>query len=102
VHKKQHSTIAAMDKFKINREKINIPEGAIERNKNFKKLKANYDDAVKPLYKKPLYKDKKAFLVILIILLLAYIISEVTDAESTEKNKNNGQDSVTSNTTINK
>ena len=35
-----------------------------------------YQDATKPLYKTPLYKNKKVFLVILIILLITFLISE--------------------------
>lgn len=70
-----------MSNYKFNIDNPEPDKGKIEKHKNFKKLKANYDDAVKPLYKKPLYKDKRTFLVILIIFLLAYIISEITEKE---------------------
>jgi hypothetical protein len=55
--------------------------GQIDRHKDFKKLKANYEEAVKPLYKKKLYKDMRAFIVVLIILLLTYLLVEIFENE---------------------
>lgn len=62
-------------KFKIN--KKDLPDEQINKHKDFKKLMYNYQNATKPLYKTPLYKNKKVFLIILLILLLTYLIVEL-------------------------
>jgi len=67
-----------MAKYKFNINKPDLPDHKIDKHKDFKKLIANYQQATKPLYKVPLYKNKKAFIVILLILLLTYLISEFT------------------------
>ncbi|MEW6467364.1 MAG: hypothetical protein AB1458_00480 [Bacteroidota bacterium] len=66
-----------------------LSDDQIRKHKDFRKLRANYDEAVRPLYKKPLYRDKRAFLVLLIILLLTYIISEITSREEKEMQEKN-------------
>jgi len=43
------------------------------------------NSATKPLYKTPLYKNKKVFIVILLILLVMYLIVEVLDKEEEGK-----------------
>lgn len=55
-----------------------LSDEQISKHKNFNKLMHEYQDATKPLYKTPLYKNKKVFLVILLILLLLFIIMEST------------------------
>ena len=60
------------------------PDDKIDKHKNFKKLKANYDQQVKPLYKRQLFKDPKALIVVRIILLLTYIIVEISQKEEHE------------------
>jgi hypothetical protein len=74
-------------KYKFNINKKEPPADRIDRHKDFKKLKANYDEAVKPLYKKPLYRDKRAFIVILIIALLTYVLVEIFSEERKEEKK---------------
>ncbi len=71
-----------------------VADEIIARNKNFKKLKANYEEALKPLYKKPLYKNPKTFVVILIICLLAYIISEYTGTKPQNIDRKNRSNST--------
>ena len=63
------------------------PDEKIDKHKDFKKLRANYDKQVTPLYKKPLYKDPKALIVVLIILLLTYILVEVYQKDENEDQK---------------
>jgi hypothetical protein len=72
-------------RFKIDEKKLSAEK--IDKHKDFKRLRANYDEAVKPLYKRPLYKDKKAFIVILIIALLAYLLSEAYKEDEQEQKK---------------
>ncbi len=66
-----------MTKYKINRDKEpKMPSKAdLEKYKDFKALHANYDKFVKRP-KLPLYKDKRFFLALLIIGLIAYLISK--------------------------
>jgi hypothetical protein len=67
--------------YKFNINNTTPSAGQIDRHKDFKKLRANYEEAVKPLYKKKLYKDMRTFLVVLIILLLTYVLVEVFENE---------------------
>ena len=66
-----------MTKYKINRDKEpKLPSKAdMEKYKDFNALNANYDKFVKRP-KLPLYKDKRFFLALLAIGLIAYIISQ--------------------------
>ena len=85
--------ILAMSNHQIKIGKTEISDEKIRKHKDFKKLRANYDKAVKPLYQTPLYRDKKAFIVLLIILLLTYIIAEIVSIEKdNEKQKTEQHD----------
>lgn len=74
-----------MTKLKFNIDKPGLPDEKINKHKDFKKLMYNYQTATKPLYKTPLYKNKKVFLVILLILLIMFLVTEVLDKEEGEK-----------------
>lgn len=67
-----------MTKYKFNIDKPDPSDEKIDRHKDFGKLQANYNRMTKPLYKTPLYKNPKVFLVLLLILVLAYVIAEFT------------------------
>lgn len=58
-----------------------LTDAEINAHKDARRLFYNYHKAVRPLYKKPLYKDPKAFLALLIIVLLAVLISEAVEKE---------------------
>ena len=80
-----------MKKYKINRTKEqDLPsKKTIEKYKDFASLSHEYDKLVRRP-KVPLYKDKKMFLVLLLIVLVAYILSQVGKEEkSVEQNSNN-------------
>ncbi len=64
-----------MKKYKINRSKDeNIPsDEEIFKYKDFGSLKYNYDKITKP--PKPLYKDPKAFLFLVVIIIIAWLLS---------------------------
>lgn len=51
------------------------------RYKNSGKLLYNYQRASSLLHKRPLYKDPKAFMALVLIVLMAWFISEVVDKE---------------------
>jgi hypothetical protein len=74
-----------MTEFKFNIDKPDLPDDKINKHKDFRKLMYNYQRATKPLYKTPLYKNKKVFLVILLILLVMFAIIEVVDKEEEKK-----------------
>jgi hypothetical protein len=66
---------------KFNIDQPDLPDDRINKHKDFKKLIYNYHSATKPLYKTPLYKNKKVFLIILLILLVMFVIVEVLEKE---------------------
>ncbi|UKN01700.1 hypothetical protein K6119_18410 [Paracrocinitomix mangrovi] len=75
-----------MRKYKVNRgEPVKMPsKEAIEKYKDFSRLRHEYDEMVRRP-QKPLYKDKKMFLVLLIILLLTYLIILATEEKEGKK-----------------
>lgn len=79
-----------MRKFKINRaSEPKLPDKAVvEKYKDFSRLSHAYDKYTKKP-KVPIYKDKKMFLFILLVALLAYLIAESIkeEKEAEEKNK---------------
>ena len=66
-------------KFNIN--KPDLPDDKINKHKDFKKLMYNYQSGTSPLYKTPLYKNKKVFLIILLILCILFVVMEVIDKD---------------------
>ncbi len=74
-----------MSNFKFNIDKPDLSDEQINKHKDFKKLMYNYQTATNPLYKTPLYKNKKVFIVVLLILLVMYVIVEVLDKEEEGK-----------------
>ncbi len=64
-----------MKTFKIKKDDKDIQptQEQIERNKDFKRLYANYDKMVKR--PKPMYKDKKFFFLLILILIIAYLVA---------------------------
>ena len=70
-----------MSERKFNIDQPEPSDERINKHKDFKKLMYNYQSATKPLYKTPLYKNKKVFLIILLILLIMFLITEVLEKE---------------------
>jgi hypothetical protein len=74
-----------MKKYTLNNDKkeTQIPSDAvIKKHKSFKDLRASYDDVTKRT-NVPLYKNKKLFLLLILIGVVAWVISETaTDPES--------------------
>jgi len=64
--------------MKYETDTIKLSDQQIDKHKNFKRLIHEYQITTTPLYKTPLYKNKRAFLVILLLILLVYIIMEMT------------------------
>lgn len=66
-----------MKKYKLNKEKSpKIPsKESMDKHKDFGKLFHNYENFTKRP-KKPIYKDPKYFLALLIIVAIVYLINE--------------------------
>lgn len=54
----------------------------LARFRDTKRLQYNYQRAARSLHRRPLYRDPKAFLALLLIVLLAWFLSEVVEAPS--------------------
>jgi len=66
-------------RYKINRTKSTFkapPDEVINKYKNFKDLRVQYNEIVKRP-KEPIYKNKKLFLILLLLALIAYLLSNI-------------------------
>ncbi|MFT4600973.1 MAG: hypothetical protein ACI857_001150 [Arenicella sp.] len=85
-----------MRKYKVNREQpVKLPsKEAIAKYKNFSRLTHEYDNVVKRP-KVPLYRDKKMFVFVLIVALLAVLIARAMAEE--DKDDGNNPDKIQQN-----
>lgn len=68
-----------MRKFRLkNRESEELSDQEIAKFKDFDRVVTNYDKALASIHKKPLYKQPRTFIILVIIVLMAYLISEAT------------------------
>ncbi|PCJ83366.1 MAG: hypothetical protein COA57_11430 [Flavobacteriales bacterium] len=78
-------------KYKLDKEKLEklkrLREQDINRHKDFGNLLFDHRKAMRPMYKKPLYKDPKTFLALLLILLILYLLMYFSDKEKPEQQK---------------
>ncbi len=51
----------------------------IARFKDHARLQANYDRALRMIHRRPIYKDPRAFLAILMIVLITWLIMEARE-----------------------
>ena len=58
-----------------------LSDADIAKHRDTKRLLYNYQRAAAQLHRKPLYKDKRAFIALLIIVLLSIFIAEVVEEE---------------------
>ena len=79
-----------MRKYKVNRDQpVKLPsKEAMAKYKDFSRLTHEYDNVVKRP-KKPLYKDKKMFIFILIVALIAVLIARSMAEDKAEEVKDN-------------
>ena len=74
-----------MTKYSLHTDEIKEPSvEAIRRSKDFSTLKANYD-VVKDMHKIPLYKNKKVFFGLLLVVLVVYLMMNKSDSEQSQK-----------------
>lgn len=67
--------------MKFKTDNTTLSDVQINKHKNFTKLMHEYQSGTTPLYKTPLYKNKKVFLVLLLILLIVFVVVEVIENE---------------------
>ncbi|MBS1583175.1 MAG: hypothetical protein JST66_13335 [Bacteroidetes bacterium] len=58
-----------------------LSDADIARHRDTRRLLYNYQRAAAQLHRKPLYKDRRAFIALVIIVLLAIFIAEVVEEE---------------------
>lgn len=75
-----------MSNFKFNIDPKEPREDQIARHKNFGKVMQNYQRMTNPLYKTPLYRYRKVFLAVFLVLFVVWLVSEFGDSENEKKN----------------
>ncbi len=76
-----------MSNYKFNIDPKDPREDQIARHKDFGKIMHNYQRMTNPLYRTPLYRYRKVFLVVLLVLLVAWLISEYGDEQKENSEK---------------
>lgn len=69
------------NKYKIKVGETQVPEKVIEKHKNFAEVMTSYREITRPWYKIPLYKNPKAFLGLVMIVALAFLVFEAVSEE---------------------
>ena len=58
-----------------------LTDAQVDSHRDARRLLYNYHRGVSALHKKPLYKDRRAFIALLIIVLLAILVSEAMEKD---------------------
>lgn len=82
-----------MSGYKFNIDPRPPKEEKIAQHRDFGKVMHNYQRMTNPLYRTPLYRYRKIFLGVLLVLVVAFIVSEYGDDHKKEL-KQQKQDSV--------
>ena len=79
-----------MRKYKINRdtERKLPPHAVSDKFKDFDKIRMQHSDITKRP-KQPLYKNKKLFMLLILIAVVAWVVSESIEEEKAIKDNNN-------------
>jgi len=79
-----------MREYKLNKDKKETTatptDEVINKYKNFDNIRVQYNEVVKPP-KKPLYKNRKLFLLLLLIAVVAWVVAIAIDEEKENKEK---------------
>ncbi|CAG5083434.1 hypothetical protein [Parvicella tangerina] len=78
-----------MKEYKLNRDKKETTtpsDEVIDKYKNFDNIRAQYNDVIKRP-NKPLYKNRKLFLLLLLIAVVAWIVAIAIDEEQKNEEK---------------
>ncbi len=74
-----------MSGFKFNIDPAPPKEEKIAEHRNFGNVMHNYQRMTNPLYRTPLYRYRRVFLSLILVLLVAWLISEYGNEEQKEK-----------------
>jgi hypothetical protein len=77
-----------MSGYKFNIDPKPPKEEKIAEHRNFGHVLHNYQRMTNPLYKTPLYRYRKVFLSLILVLVVAWLIAEYGNEETMEKQKN--------------
>lgn len=82
-----------MSGYKFNIDPRPPKEEKIAEHRDFGRVMHNYQRMTNPLYRTPLYRYRKIFLGLLLVLVVAFIVSEYGN-EQKEEQKKQKQDSI--------
>jgi|GEM_PF-911008 hypothetical protein len=82
-----------MSGYKFNIDPRPPKEDKIAEHRDFGRVMHNYQRMTNPLYLTPLYRYRKVFLSLLLVLVVAFLIAEYADEQKQEQ-KNLKQDSI--------
>ena len=75
-----------MSKYKFDKnKKLPLGDEEIRKYKDFGKLIYNYQRATKPVYKMPLYKQPRTFILLILIVVIALLIAYLGEKEEKQK-----------------
>jgi len=75
-----------MREYKVKRgESEPLTDEEIFKYKDFGKLTTNYEQALTRLHKKPLYKDPKALIALILIILVFYLVMMAVEEENSQE-----------------
>jgi hypothetical protein len=83
-----------MEKRKLHTRTTPPDPKVMGRKKDFGAFMDNYRKGTTPLYKKPLYKNPRLFLALLLIILVAILVFESGEESPSEKQNPTGADTV--------
>ncbi|HEV7230064.1 MAG TPA: hypothetical protein VGO45_01980 [Bacteroidia bacterium] len=83
-----------MAKYKFKIDPPEPPEERVKEHQDFGRLRANYDKA-KSLHRVPLYKNKKVFLVLVLIALVACLVAEFFEERKKDREHAHGKEVTT-------
>ena len=75
-----------MSKFKFHIDPKDPREDQIARHKDFGKVMQNYQRMTNPLYRTPLYRYRKIFIAVVLVLIVMWLVSEFGDEGEEKKN----------------
>lgn len=76
-----------MSGYKFNIDPRPPKEDKIAEHRDFGRVMHNYQRMTNPLYRTPLYRYRKIFLGLLLVLVVAFIVSEYGDEHEKEKHE---------------
>lgn len=76
-----------MSQFKFNIDPKEPRDEQIEKHRDFGKVMQNYQRMTHPLYRTPLYRFRKIFLIVILVLLVAWLVAEFSETDGQKERK---------------